>query len=69
MVFGLVGPLGVDLDQICDSLGRSLSMVGYRSKKIVISGLFTEIVGLENPEKNDSEYDRIESGMNRGDEL
>ena len=69
IVFGLVGPLGVDLDQICNILDKSLDMVGYGSEKIVISDLFTEIIGLENPERNDSKYDRIESRMNRGDEL
>ena len=69
LVFGLVGPLGVNLDQIYDSLSQSLQRVGYESEKIVISDLFSQVSGLKNPIKDDTEYDRIESRMNRGDEL
>ncbi len=31
LVFGVVGPTGVDLDKVCDALGSQLKSVGYES--------------------------------------
>lgn len=69
LVFGLVGPLGVDLDLIADLLYVCLETVGYGSEKIVLSELLSNVEGLDAPDKNDAEYERIESRMDRGDEL
>ena len=69
LIFGLVSPLGTDLNLVSELLMKSLEKVRYTSEKIVLSDLLSEIDGLENDEKNSPEYDRIESRMNRGDEL
>lgn len=69
LIFGLVGPLGTDLNLVTELLKKSLEKVGYTSDKIILSDLLSEVDGLEHEEKNSSEYDRIESRMDRGDEL
>lgn len=69
LIFGLVGPLGTDLNLVSDLLISSLEKVRYTSEKIVLSDLLSEIDGLTCKEKNFPENDRIESRMDRGDEL
>ena len=70
LVIGLIGPLGVDLDQIHGMLGRSLGALGYSSEKIVLSDALSEkAMGLKSRIRDGSEYDRIVSRMNAGDEL
>ncbi len=69
LVFGLVGPLGVDLDQIYKSLSTSLNAVGYSSEKIVISKALSEVLGLEKTVRHEPEYERVISHMDVGDEL
>ena len=51
LVFGLVGPLGVDLDQVYDVLHQTLEKVRYNSEKITLSDSISEITGLESAEK------------------
>ena len=69
LVFGLIGPLGTDLDGVCDMLAESLDRVRYGSERIVLSDGLLEVRGLETPTGGDSEYDRIASCMDRGNEL
>lgn len=69
LFFGLVGPLGTDLDEVYSSLSESLKKVGYSSEMITISESFSEISGLNNRINRDSEFTRIESSMDVGDEL
>jgi deoxycytidylate deaminase len=69
LVFGLVGPLGTDLALVVKSLQKELEKVQYDSNEVKLSDLLSEIDGLKNSIVNSSEYDRIESRMNCGDEL
>ena len=69
LVFGLVGPLGVDLDQIYESLSASLRAVKYSSEKIVLSKALSEVLGLEKTVRQEPEYERVMSHMDAGDEL
>ena len=69
LVFGLIGPLGTDLDGVCGMLAESLDRVRYGSERIVLSEGLSEVRGLKTPARGDSEYDRIASGMDRGNEL
>ena len=69
LVFGLIGPLGTDLDGVCDMLAESLDRVRYGSERIVLSEGLLEVRGLKTSAKVDSEYDRIASGMDRGNEF
>jgi cytidine deaminase len=34
LIFGIAGPIGVDIESICDSLSNALSVVRYRSETI-----------------------------------
>jgi cytidine deaminase len=47
LVFGRIGPLGVDLDQITQSLRDELKRVGYESTVIRLSGLLSQVKGLK----------------------
>ena len=69
LVFGLVGPLGVDLDQIYENLSASLNAVKYSSEKIVLSKALSEVLGLEKTVRQEPEYERVMSHMDAGDEL
>ncbi|RNJ75445.1 MAG: deoxycytidylate deaminase [Nitrosopumilus sp. B06] len=69
LFFGLVGPLGTDLDGVYSSLSKSLERVGYSSEMVIISESFSEISGLDNKINHDSELARIESSMDVGDEI
>ena len=47
LVFGLVGPIGVDLESVAECLSYALADVGYESKTIRITELMKEVpVGL-----------------------
>jgi hypothetical protein len=43
LVFGLVGPIGVDLESVTDCLSKALDDVGYESKTIRITELMKEV--------------------------
>jgi len=43
LIFGLVGPIGVDLDYVSNALGDSLSDVGYDARTIKITDLMREV--------------------------
>lgn len=69
LVFGIVGPLGIDLDKIVSTLQTELEKVQYISEEIRLSSLLSEIEGLDKPLDNSDEYKRIESKMDSGDAL
>ena len=50
LVFGLIGPLGTDLDGVCGMLAESLDRVRYGSERIVLSEGLSEVRGLKTPQ-------------------
>ncbi|KGD12693.1 putative cytidine deaminase [Burkholderia pseudomallei] len=68
MVFGLVGPTGVDLTIVCDALQAHLTSVRYEPFVVNLSKLIPRIA---KPNKFDpaNEYDRIKSLMKMGTKL
>ena len=66
---GLVGQLGVDLDDIYNHLSKSLRGVGYSSSIIRVSKTFLEIDGLKAKIVKSPEGERIRTSMDAGDEI
>ncbi len=67
LVFGLIGPIGTDLDSVCRALEQSVSVAGYDTHQIRLSA---EIENFYNKKHNGmSEADRIGSLMDLGNEL
>lgn len=66
LVFGFVGPTGVNLDQTCESLAAQLRNVGYEALTVSLSDLISSYVGAK-PFKGQAE--RINSLMNSGNAL
>ena len=66
LVFGIVGPTGVDLDKVCDALGGQLKSVGYEARTVSLSKLIQTYFGVENF-KNYSE--RVNTLMDWGNAL
>jgi len=69
LVFGVVAPIGIDLDQLIKILHEELQRVGYQSTVIRLSELLTEVSGLESELSSKPEHKRIESHMRAGTEL
>jgi deoxycytidylate deaminase len=67
LVFGFVGPTGVDLSKVCESLGAQLKTVGYQTKTVTLSQLIYPYLGRT--ESFQSEYERIDSLMTEGTNL
>ncbi len=67
LVFGMVGPTGVDLRKVCDSLRAQLESVGYEAHTIHLSELIMPFIGKANDFA--SEFDRITTLMKAGTEL
>ena len=67
LIFGLVGPTGVDLTRVCDALTNQLKAVGYETRIITLSKLILPFVG-RNPSFS-SEFERIETLMTEGTTL
>lgn len=66
LVFGFVGPTGVDLDQVCEALAGQLKNVGYETLTISLSDLIQQYLGLGTFKGH---FQRITSLMNGGNEL
>lgn len=69
LVFGLIGPLGIDLDQITQSLQDELKRVGYKSTVIRLSSILGRIKGLKARLRKQPEHSRIRTHMKAGTEL
>jgi len=67
LVFGFVGPTGIDLEKVCDVLRAQLRSLQYDCEEIRLSNLITTFVGASADFEND--YDRIKTLMNRGTAL
>jgi deoxycytidylate deaminase len=66
LVFGLVGPVGVDLTQVGNTLSDQLRAVGYEAVFIVLSDLIKNFYGHS---EFDNKFDRIDTLMNDGNKL
>ena len=66
LVFGFVGPTGVDLDRVCESLTAQLKYVGYEAHTVSLSRLIQDYCGKGN---FPGQYERIDELMNSGNEL
>lgn len=67
LVFGFVGPTGIDLDKVCDVLKAQLRSLQYECEEIRLSSLISEY--LEAPSHFDNFYDRSKTLMARGTAL
>jgi hypothetical protein len=61
LFFGLVAPLGIDLDVVHDAVSGSLAAVGYKFELIKLSGLLRGVNAIAD--------ERIEGFMDAADEL
>lgn len=66
LVFGVVGPTGVDLDKVCDALGSQLKSVGYETHTVSLSKLIQKYYGIESFSNH---FERVNTLMNRGNAL
>ena len=67
LVFGLVGPVGVDLDPVIDALVRELKVPGYRTKTIRLSKQIETFLTIDH--SKEPEDVRIDKLMNEGTSL
>jgi cytidine deaminase len=66
LVFGFVGPTGVDLDKVCESLSAQLKSVGYETHTVSLSQLIQDYFGTS---KFPGHYERTERLMDAGNAL
>lgn len=64
LVFGFVGPTGIDLNKVCDALRAQLRAVQYEVVEVRLSELITTYLGKSQGFAN--EYVRIKTLMDRG---
>lgn len=67
LVFGFVGPTGIDLDKVCEALRTQLRVMQYEIVEIRLSELITEYLGK--PHRFPNGYERIKTLMERGTRL
>ena len=67
LVFGFVGPTGIDLDKVCEALRSQLRAMQYEVIEIRLSELITEYLGKSHKFPNG--YERIKTLMERGTRL
>lgn len=66
LVFGLVGPTGVDLDKVCESLSAQLKSLGYETHTVSLSQLIQDYFGKE---RFPGHFERVDALMNAGNAL
>lgn len=69
LVFGLVAPVGADLERLESDLVDLLGLYGYATNPIRLSALLRKVPGLGIPLKEEPEVDRINSYMDAGNAL
>jgi deoxycytidylate deaminase len=67
LVFGLVGPIGVDLDPVIDVLARELKAPGYQTKTIRLSNQIQGFFGTDH--SKEAEDIRVTALMDEGTKL
>lgn len=68
LVFGIIGPVGADLDAIISYVTKSLDEVNYESHTIHLTGLMNQLLGIET-EKFPTYDDRYHNLIKRADEF
>src|SRR5436305_1438717 len=66
--FGLIAPIGVNLDAVEKALGQSLARVNYQTNNVRVTTLFDEIKGKYKISPED-EIDRYRKLIEAGDNL
>lgn len=69
LVFGLVAPVGADLERLESDLIDLLGLYGYATNSIRLSALLRNVQGLGVELKETPELDRVNSYMNAGNAL
>jgi tRNA(Arg) A34 adenosine deaminase TadA len=69
LVFGLVAPVGADLDQLQAALVDQLGLYGYHANPIRLSELLKKVRGLGVTLKDAPELERVRSYMDAGNAL
>jgi len=69
LVFGLVAPVGADLESLEEDLSNQLRQYGYVPSAIRLSRLLKGVRDLDVELKETSEFDRLMSFMDGGDRL
>jgi len=69
LVFGLVAPIGADLERLESDLVDLLGLYGYATNPIRLSALLRKMPGLDVGLKEAPEFDRINSYMNAGNKV
>ena len=71
LVFGLVGAVGTNLDQVADSLAEELTRVGYTAHVIRVSSLLYQLKHYRSLESKNyaSDYEKILDHMKAGSEF
>jgi len=69
LVFGLVAPVGADLESLEEDLANQLRQYGYAPSAIRLSWLLKGVRDLDVELKETSEFDRLMSFMDGGDRL
>lgn len=67
LVFGFVGPTGIDLDKVCDVLKSQLKAMQYETIEIRLSELIS--LYMKKPATFLNSHERIKTLMDRGTEL
>ncbi len=67
LVFGFVGPTGIELDKVCGELKQQLKTLQYEAIEIRLSDLIS--IYLKADASFPNAYERIKTLMNRGTEL
>src|ERR1700760_1130617 len=71
LVFGLVGAIGTDLDQVADALTEALRRVNYRTHVVRVSSLLHQLPKYRALERQTfkSHFERIKEYMRAGSEV
>lgn len=67
LIFGLVGPTGVNNDQVASALKEQLAVMNYKVYEVSLSKAIKGFT--KDPTTPSDEFERIESLMNQGDKL
>ncbi|WP_132896093.1 hypothetical protein [Sphingomonas sp. PP-CC-3A-396] len=66
--FGLIAPIGINLDAVELTLSRALERVDYKANNIRLTSIFSQL-GAKYEVKYEDEYDRYDKLIKAGDSL
>ncbi|WP_431049221.1 anti-phage dCTP deaminase [Roseateles sp. L2-2] len=67
LFFGFVGPTGVDLNLICETLASQLNLAGYETRVVSLGDLIDPFMGLAN--RTGNEFERLDALITKGTKL